>query len=179
MKTEQIIKTDGCPLDGRILLWRRESREWAQNFVRCGITGWCLEILFTSVDSIMAGDMRLMGRTSLLMFPIYGMGALLGPINDLADGWLTGLPGFEAAGKDRLSAAARLVRHGLLGMVLIFTAEYAAGKFLGVCGICPWDYSQWPDQVAGVIRLKFAPLWFGTAILFEVITGRKCGKYCI
>ena len=38
------------------------------NFCRCGIAGWCLEVMFTSVDSIMAGDWRLMGRTSLIMF---------------------------------------------------------------------------------------------------------------
>ena len=94
------------------------------NFCRCGIAGWCLEVMFTSVDSIMAGDWRLMGRTSLIMFPIYGMGALLFPISRLIDSWLAGLPGFEDAGADRISRLARAVRHGLIYMVLIFIAEY-------------------------------------------------------
>ena len=51
-----------------------------KNFFKCGIAGWCLEVIFTSAESILARDWRLMGHTSLLMFPIYGMGALLGPI---------------------------------------------------------------------------------------------------
>ena len=34
------------------------------NFCKCGITGWCLEVLFTSAESIMRHDWRLMGRTS-------------------------------------------------------------------------------------------------------------------
>ena len=81
------------------------------NFCRCGIAGWCLEVMFTSVDSIMAGDWRLIGRTSLIMFPIYGMGALLLPISRFIDSWLTGLPGLEDAGQDRLSRVGRSVRH--------------------------------------------------------------------
>ena len=92
------------------------------NFCRCGIAGWCLEVMFTSVDSIMAGDWRLIGRTSLIMFPIYGMGALLLPISRFIDSWLTGLPGLEDAGQDRLSRVGRSIRHGLIYMVLIFIA---------------------------------------------------------
>lgn len=145
-------------------------------FIRCGIAGWCLEVMFTSVDSIMAGDWRLMGRTSLLMFPIYGMGALLLPISRWIDGWLTGLPGFVDAGGDRLGRLGRLVRHGLIYMVLIFIAEYITGIWLTYLGICPWDYSMWPDNVGGVIRLKFAPLWFGTGLLFEYLTKKHTGN---
>lgn len=146
----------------------------AMNFIRCGIAGWCLEVMFTSVDSIMAGDWRLIGRTSLIMFPIYGMGAFLLPISRLTDRFLTGLPGFQDAGHDRISRIARIVRHGLIYMVLIFIAEYVTGIWLTGLGICPWDYSLWPDNVGGVIRLKFAPLWFGTGLLFEYL-GKKSG----
>ena len=110
------------------------------------------------MDSIMAGDWRLIGRTSLIMFPIYGMGALLLPISRFIDSWLTGLPGLEDAGQDRLSRVGRSVRHGLICI-----------------GICPWDYSLWPDNVGGVIRLKFAPLWFMTGLLFEYLTKPKGG----
>ena len=133
------------------------------NFCRCGIAGWCLEVMFTSVDSIMAGDWRLIGRTSLIMFPIYGMGALLLPISRFIDSWLTGLPGLEDAGQDRLSRVGRSIRHGLIYMVLIFIAEYITGIWLTSIGICPWDYSLWPDNVGRVIRLKFAPMMPMTA----------------
>ena len=40
------------------------------------------------MESILIHDWRLMGRTSLLMFPIYGCGALLAPIGRLADLWI-------------------------------------------------------------------------------------------
>lgn len=123
----------------------------------------------------MAGDWRLMGRTSLLMFPIYGMGALLLPISRRIDSWLCGLPGIPegSAGKGRVIA--QMIRHGLIYMVLIFLAEYIMGTWLTHMGICPWDYSEWPDNVGGVIRLKFAPLWFGAGLIFEFITRKRSG----
>lgn len=148
---------------------RQTLKRFIINFCRCGIAGWCLEVMFTSVDSMMAGDWRLMGKTSLIMFPIYGMGVLLRPIGQWMDWWLAGIPGAPVPGNG-LSPAARAIRHGLLYMVLIFTAEYLTGTALNFFGICPWDYSAWPDQVDGVIRLSFAPLWFGTGLLFERMT---------
>ena len=156
-------QTEGINQNNRI-------KELLLDFCRCGVAGWCLEVMFTSVDSIMAGDWTLMGRTSLIMFPIYGLGALLFPISRFIDSWLAGLPGFEDAGMNRMGRIGRMIRHGLIYMVLIFIAEYAAGIWLTGLGICPWDYSSWPDNVNGVIRLKFAPLWFGTGLIFEYIT---------
>ena len=108
------------------ILWFMKTlnlKQFLINFCRCGIAGWCLEVMFTSVDSIMAGDWRLMGRTSLIMFPIYGMGALLGPISSMMDSWLSDLPGFEEASRERISPLALAIRHGLLFMVMIFIAE--------------------------------------------------------
>lgn len=134
------------------------------NFFKCGVTGWCLEVVFTSVESIMIHDWRLIGRTSLLMFPIYGMGALLAPIGHAVDGWI---------GQEPLRRADELVRHGMLYMVLIFTAEYLSGMWLKARGICPWDYSGSYTGINGLIRLDFAPLWFATGLLFEQITKKK------
>ena len=76
-------------------------------------------------------------------------------------------------GKGLRSPAAILVRHGLIDMVLIFTAEYISGLWLTDLGICPWDYSMCPDHVRGVIRLRFAPLWFGAGLLLEWLTEQK------
>ena len=103
-------------------------------------------------------------------------GGLLFPISRFIDSWLTGLPGLEDAGQDRLSRAGRAIRHGLVYMVLIFIAEYITGIWLTSMGICPWNYSLWPDNVGGVIRLKFAPLWFMTGLLFEYLTKPKGGE---
>lgn len=142
------------------------------NFFKCGITGWCLEVVFTSLSSIMAGDWRLMGKTSLLMFPIYGMGAFLGPIGHGIDRWIGDGSGPR---RDRIPKKDRVVRHGMLYMVLIFAAEYSTGAFLKGRGMCPWDYTGRQTNINGLIRLDFAPLWFATGLLFEQITKKKGG----
>lgn len=134
------------------------------NFLKCGITGWCLEVIFTSIESIQAHDWRLMGRTSLLMFPIYGCGALLAPIGKFVDRWI---------GEHPLRGSDRYIRHGMLYMVLIFMAEYFSGTWLKNRGMCPWDYSGRQTSINGLIRLDFAPLWFGTGLLFEQITKKR------
>lgn len=41
------------------------------NFLLCGATGWCMEILWTGLHSLLDGQKTLTGKTSLLMFPIY------------------------------------------------------------------------------------------------------------
>ena len=46
-----------------------------RNFFICGLAGWCMEIVFTSFGTFLHGDPRLLGHTSLWMFPIYGMAA--------------------------------------------------------------------------------------------------------
>lgn len=142
------------------------------NFIRCGVAGWCLEVVFTAAYSLARGNWKMMGHTSLIMFPIYGMGALLPFFGQLEDWWLKGLEGLKGGADRPLSPAARAIRHGLLYMVLIFLAEYLSGLWLKSLGICPWDYSMWPDNIDGVIRLSFAPLWFGTGLLFEWLSRR-------
>ena len=131
------------------------------HFLKCGVTGWCMEVVFTSVESILAHDWRLMGRTSLLMFPIYGCAALLAPIGRWVDRWI---------GERDVSVRDRTIRHGMLYMVLIFVGEYLSGAWLRSRGICPWDYSGSQTSINGLIRLDFAPLWFGAGLLFERIT---------
>lgn len=137
------------------------------NFIKCGVTGWCLEVMFTSVESIMIRDWRLVGKTSLIMFPIYGMGAMLGPIGNRIDRWL------EIPPERSVSVRDRVMRHGMLYMVLIFTAEYLTGAWLRARGMCPWDYTGRNTSINGLIRLDFAPLWFATGLLFEQITKKK------
>lgn len=116
----------------------------------------------------MLRDWRLIGKTSLWMFPIYGMGALLAPIGRGVDRWLdVGMTDSLIPVRDRL------FRHGLLYMVLIFVAEYMTGTWLRQWGFCPWDYTGRHSNVNGLIRLDFAPLWFGTGLFFEELTKKK------
>ena len=140
-------------------------RQWVRNFMLCGLTGWGLEILLTSVEGFAAGDMKFMGKTSIYMFPIYGMGILLGPIGKWVDSWI--------GDRGQIAVKDRIFRHGILDMVLIFFAENLTGTFLKSLGICPWDYTGRMLSVDGVIRLDFAPFWFMTGLLFEYLTGGK------
>lgn len=144
-------------------------KEMGRNFCKCGVTGWCLEVVFTAMESMLLQDWRLMGKTSLLMFPIYGLGAFLSPIGKGIDRWLA----VDGGSLPSLSAGDRIFRHGVLYMVLIFTAEYFSGAWLRARGICPWDYTGRHSNINGLIRLDFAPLWFCTGLLFEGITKKK------
>ena len=123
-------------------------------FIRCGICGWCLEILWTGFLSFRRRDKTLSGHSSLWMFPIYGMAAFLAPISRI------------------ISKAAFWVR-GLVYTVTIFCTEYLTGKFLKKHGCCPWDYSSARLGIDGVIRLDYAPLWFFCGLLFEKLNRQR------
>lgn len=118
-----------------------------KDFFLCGFTGWCLEILWTGLHSLVTGHFTMMGKTSLLMFPVYGLAALIRP------------------------AYYKLARFP----VMVRGSFTAAGFFRGIfkriffqkLHICPWDYSHVPLQYKGVIRLDYAPLWFFTGLFFE------------
>ena len=63
-------------------------------FILCGLTGWCMEILWTGLHSILSGELTMTGKTSLLMFPIYGCGAIIRPLS----GKLSAVPLFVRGG---------------------------------------------------------------------------------
>lgn len=121
-----------------------------QPFIVCGITGWCLELIFTGILSAVRKDFSLKGTSSLWMFPIYGIAACIGPVS-------------------------KKIRHvpiflrGCFYMTGIFGVELASGSVLKYFKICPWDYSSSQIQYKGLIRADYAPLWFLTGLLFEKI----------
>ena len=53
------------------------------NFLLCGSAGWCMEIFWTGLHSLFTGQKTLTGKTSLLMFPIYGCAAVIAPLSVL------------------------------------------------------------------------------------------------
>ena len=121
-----------------------------KNFLKCGVFGWCLEILWTSLDSLRRGEFKLMGQSSIWMFPIYGMAAVIRPLSVL----------FAPLG---------VIKRGLIYMSGIFSMEYLTGSFLQKRGICPRDYSDAKLNYRGLIRLDYAPLWFLTGLFYEKI----------
>ncbi len=121
-----------------------------RNFFICGSIGWCMEVLWTGCHALFSGEPTMMGRTSLLMFPIYGCAALIKPVYQK----ISSLPTFF---------------RGCLYTTGIYAAEYSTGSILKHFGMCPWDYSQTPFQYNGIIRLDYAPLWFAAGLFFEKI----------
>ena len=55
----------------------------------------------------------------------------------------------------------------------IFAGEYMTGTILRKFEACPWDYSKARLNVNGLIRLDYAPYWFGAGLLFEKILLRR------
>lgn len=125
-----------------------------RNFFLCGSIGWCLEILWTGSHSLFSGEATMMGKTSLLMFPIYGCAAVIGIVY-------------------KKIAAFPLFIRGFLYTTGIFVTEYSTGTLLKHFHMCPWDYSNTPYHYKGVIRLDYAPLWFFTGLLFEKILAKS------
>lgn len=123
-------------------------KKYIHNFIHCGILGWCLEIIFTAMDSFRKRKFSLKGNTSIWMFPIYGCACFLAPIRHL------------------LKGKSPFVR-GLTYAALIFTAEYLTGTLLNRKQLCPWDYSRSKWNIKKIIRLDYLPLWFMAGLLFE------------
>lgn len=121
-----------------------------KRFLLYGFAGWCMEIIWTGIGTLMTGDMRLWGFTNLWMFFIYGSAVFLEPINDIISDW------------------AWPVR-GILWVVIIWGIEYTSGLIVSnIIGSRPWIYSG-PYAVEGLIRLDYAPAWFIAGLVFEKI----------
>lgn len=127
--------------------------KWKDFFI-CGLTGWCMEIIFTSFGSFQANDMRFIGRTSLWMFPIYGMAALIHPIYEKIQDW-------------------PVICRSLLYGICIMLGEFLSGSILTIFSICPWDYSNTPYNIAGLVRLDYLPFWMAAGLVFERLL---CGQ---
>ena len=116
-----------------------------------------MEILFTSFGALRKKNLKLIGQTSIWMFPIYGMGAIIAPLYRLLH---------------RQSMFAR----GCLYTLLIFTVEFTSGRYLTRKDSCPWNYRRSSWNICEVIRLDYAPFWFLTGLLFERLTVPSPGK---
>ena len=126
-------------------------------FVAYAVFGWSAEIVWSAVYVLVAAlragqpiDRRLMGKTYLWMFPIYGAGGLV----------------FERA--HAVLAAWPLVLRGVAYMLGCFAIEYASGRLIQrLTGRIPWDYSYARWHIHGAIRLDYAPVWFVFGLLLE------------
>ena len=88
-----------------------------------------------------------------MMFPIYGMAALL--------------PALYHFIKDKC-----IWVRGTIYALSMFAVEFFTGSFLKKHGVCPWNYSHCRFNYKGVIRLDFFPLWFLSGLFFEKVTNK-------
>ena len=120
-----------------------------KDFFLCGFTGWCLEILWTGLHSLVTGHFYYDGQNLSSDVPC------LRTCSTDPSGLLQACPlsGYGTGGS--FTAAG------------FFFVEFLSGSFFQKLHICPWDYSHVPLQYKGVIRLDYAPLWFFTGLFFE------------
>jgi len=122
-----------------------------ERFIIYGLIGWCLEVIWTGVGSLLNGDVSLTARTYLWMFPIYGSTILFEPVHDKIRIWPVWM-------------------RGTVWMMLCFAVEDFTGWILReAIGMVPWDYSQAIFNIHGLIRLDYAPVWFAAGLLYEKI----------
>jgi uncharacterized membrane protein len=122
-----------------------------KKFIIYGLIGWCAEVFWTGLGSLLEGDVRLSSFTYLWMFPIYGLAVFLEPIHD------------------RIRHLSIIIRGGVYS-ILIISVEFCTGLLLKVLmGASPWDYSENPLSFYGVIRWDFLIVWFFAGLIFEKI----------
>ena len=130
-------------------------------FAAYGLIGWCAEVAFTGVhDFVRTRDPRLPSRSSLWMFPIYGLlQPLFEPLHDAMRG--------------RVPAVLRGAVYG----GLIMAVEYGSGRALRrAVGAAPWDYSSARWHVQGLIRADYLPLWAFAGLAMERVHDRLTGR---
>ena len=129
-------------------------------FAVYGGLGWCFEVLFTGLhDFVRNRDPSLPSRSSLWMFPIYG---LLQPLFE---------PLHDALRDKPVPARAAAYGAGIMAI------EYATGKAIrGLVGKAPWDYSYARVHVDGLVRPAYFPLWAGVGLAMERVHDTLTGR---
>ena len=125
-----------------------ENRFMAKRFLIYGFAGWCMEIIWTGLHSLITGNLKMQGYTSMWMFLIYGCAVFLEPIHDIIKRW-------------------RWYTRGIIWVVLIWGMEYTSGFIMiGLLGIAPWHYLG-PFAIDNLVRIDYAPAWFAAGLIFE------------
>ena len=126
------------------------------DFVKCGILGWCIEIVWTAFHGIKSKNNKFIGYTSIIMFPIYGLASVIKPISL----------------KLKKMKMPTIIR-GIVYSIGIFMVELITGSILKNTNNCPWDYSDKKYHINGVIRIDSAPLWCIVGVIFEKMLNSK------
>ncbi len=120
-------------------------------FLLFGMLGIFATLLFTAVaESVAKRKWDFTGHASLILFPLYGLIAILYPLIALR---LGGVPWYV---------------RGIIYMLAFFLVQLVVGWALTRWRICPWSYAKgW--SLAGLVRLTDAPIWFVAGLIVEWI----------
>ncbi|MHB1653272.1 MAG: putative ABC transporter permease [Desulfitobacteriaceae bacterium] len=117
-------------------------------FIIYGFVGLALEVIYTGLASLLAGDLSMHGFTFLVMLPVYGLAVFLEPVHN------------------HLRPFSWWIR-GAVYLSLIWLIEFSSGAlFATFLGQSPWYYHD-PLNVYGYITLRMAPEWFLAGLGFE------------
>lgn len=133
------------------LFWKR--------FLRCGTAGWLWECTWSGLWSLLHKDYLLPCRTSLWMFPIYGLACLVCPLYNCI--------------KKR-----NILLRGFIYAIAIFIGEFITGSILKRHSVCPWNYDHAKLNINGVIRLDYLPAWMVAGLMFERIVMKTGCEEC-
>uniref|UniRef100_A0A8C7C6R1 Transmembrane protein 229B n=1 Tax=Oncorhynchus kisutch TaxID=8019 RepID=A0A8C7C6R1_ONCKI len=119
----------------------------------------CLcEVGFTAVwDWWETKDRRLAGHTSLWALPMYALAIFL----------IEGLRG------RLLAQRCPLLLRMLVYTLFIYLWEFSWGVVLRFLGACPWDYSGFSYNLAGLVTLEYALPWALASLIAEQHVIRK------
>ena len=126
------------------------------DFVKCGILGWCIEIIWTAFHGIKSKNNKFIGYTSIIMFPIYGLASVIKPISL----------------KLKKMKMPTIIR-GIVYSIGIFMVELITRSILKKTNNCTWEYSDKKYNINGVIRIDYAPLWCIVGVIFEKMLNSK------
>jgi hypothetical protein len=129
-------------------------------FAVYGGLGWCFEVLGTGLhDFARERDPALPSRSSLWMFPIYG---LLQPMFE---------PLHDALRDRPVAVRAAAYAAGIMA------TEYATGKAIRkLVGKAPWDYTYAKVHIDGLVRPVYAPLWAAVGLAMEPVHDTLTGR---
>lgn len=125
-----------------------------KKYLMCGLTGWCMEVIWTGLGSAIKKDKKLTGNTSIWMFPIYASAVIIEPVS-----------------RNLLKKGKNTLYRGSVYALCIFATEFFSGSLLKKHGCCPWDYSGKKYNINGIIRLDYFPAWFTAGLIYEKMLG--------
>ena len=134
---------------------KHKLKKQAEQFMKCGLTGWGLECFWTGLGSIcFEKNKKMECATSIWMFPIYGMASIMSPLCHNLEG-------------------KNIMFRGSVYTFFIFLTEFGTGSLLKKKDCCPWDYSDAKSNYKGIVRFDYAPLWFLVGLLYEKILTKE------